>query len=296
MNLQRSFSTLVAVAALAGPASASSKDAIIARNVLEQLPRAAATQDVGSIEIIQGCRSLIGTGKPSGFYWTTFDTSTQVLMYCDNQREYNGVVGGWTLVWSNLRGGTGKLATDMAWGASIETLPRYRGAPPGPTQRSLQSFEVFTGLRWWREIADPARGGRGELLYEWAHDYSLDPHRIIDRAAACRFSLSSQANWTITFNDAPCQVLSNGDLPGLFTSHNGRQWSARDRDNDTWNRNCAQEYAGPWWHYDCWNGSILGGGEREAHGRPNGAYWVSSDTHWGKPDGTGAGNGWIYIR
>lgn len=240
------------------------------------------------------CRSLAGTNRPSGFYWVKFDDQNSAVMYCNNEVVFAGLKGGWTLVWSNLRGGRGKLGSDLHWGASIESLPRYRGATVLASSPDLQAFEVFTGLKWWRKIVDAA-GGQRELLYEWAHDFA--DHRLLDRQAACKFDLNSATNWTITFNSASCSSLTGGDLPGLFTYSAGRPWTTVDRDNDAHGENCANRYSGsPWWYGGCWSGPISGGGETGSDGHPNGAYWAGSERAWGNANGTGAGNGWIYIR
>lgn len=241
----------------------------------------------------QSCNALAGTAAKSGFYWVTFDLDHQVLMYCNNEISYQGVRGGWTLVWSNLRGGQGKLTSDLHWGASIQTLPRYKGAMITQAAADLQSFEVFTGLRWWRAVMDG--GGRREMVYEWSHNYG--DLRQIDHRAACSFDLNPADNWMITFNAAACKADVGATLPGLFTEHNGKRWSTVDRDNDEYTGNCSASYSGsPWWYTGCWSGSISGGGEHGSEGYFNGAYWQRSDRKWGEADGTGAGNGWIYIR
>lgn len=241
--------------------------------------------------LLQGCANLIGTDKPSGFYWVSFNVETQVLMYCDNEREYEGVKGGWTLVWSNLRGGKGKITSDMHWGASIHTLPRYRGAAALPPGADRQSFEVYTGLKWWKQIMS-----RKEMMYEWAHDYG--DQRQIDQRAACAFDLNQPANWTITFVGPRCVTDPGSVMPGFFTYSSGRPWTTIDRDNDTWSQNCGGAFTtgSPWWYGSCWSGSISGGGEASGGSHLNGAYWAGAQVRWGNADGTGAGNGWIYIR
>jgi hypothetical protein len=251
------------------------------------LPLARPTSDAGS--------------EPSGFYWIRLrqNPNVDVVMYCNNRVAYNGLRGGWTLVWSNLRGGRGKLTSDMHWGASIETLPRYRGASAlgaqsgdGPGFGDLQSFEVYTGLRWWHGMI--YNGGRREMLYDWAHNYGDQGQ--LDRRAACRFELNQPADWTITF-PSTCERLIGTELPELFTYHNGQRWSTVDADNDNHTTNCAARYSGsPWWYNGCWRGSISGGGESQGDGINNGAYWRDNNPGWGRADGMGAGNGWIYIR
>lgn len=48
-----------------------------------------------------------------------------------------------------------------------------------------------------------------------------------------------------------------------MTNHNGKAFSTKDRDNDTYkNVNCATDYKGAWWYYSCHavniNGLYLG--------------------------------------
>jgi ficolin len=40
--------------------------------------------------------------------------------------------------------------------------------------------------------------------------------------------------------------------------HNGQVFSTKDRDNDTWNKNCAEAYKGGWWYTSCYGGNING--------------------------------------
>jgi hypothetical protein len=213
-------------------------------------------------------------------------------MYCNNDVTYDGLKGGWTLVWSNLRGGRGKVTSDLHWGASIESLPRYRGAAVLGSTPDLQSFEVFTGLRWWRQIMDSSN--RRELLYEWAANYG--DRRQLDHQAACHFDLNPPNKWTITFDAPTCKASIGGTLPGLFSYSTGRPWTTVDVDNDAYQTNCAALYSGtPWWYGGCWDGSINGSGESQTS-YLNGAYWQGSANQWGTQSGAGAGNGWIYIR
>ena len=40
--------------------------------------------------------------------------------------------------------------------------------------------------------------------------------------------------------------------------HNGRQFSAKDKDVDVSNINCAQTYKGGWWYAACHNANLNG--------------------------------------
>src|SRR5512140_1454320 len=85
-------------------------------------------------------------GLPNGIYWLKPSTSAVAFeAYCDMANEG----GGWTLVWSNLRGGRGKPFTELQWKAAINTPPRYSGTP----SENLESFIVYTGLVHWTALA-----------------------------------------------------------------------------------------------------------------------------------------------
>ena len=244
--------------------------------------------------LIQGC-STLKAGQPDGFYWTSFDNNQQFLMYCDNHTDFAGRKGGWTLVWSNLRQGTGKLTTDMEWGPSIYTLPRYKGAPASQLAANLWSFEVYTGLDYWRKITE---GGRHELMYQW--QANLGDHFQPDHVAACPYDMQSGFQWQIRFTTAECAAIIGSTNPAMFSTTSGQKWTTIDQDNDSHpdvKVNCAvaSSSGNPWWYYACQNGSLWGGGER-SHGSYNGAYWTGDDSKPGNIDGTGAGNGWIFIR
>ena len=282
--------SLAALAVVCGAALASPAPAETISIQSENTP---ATALAGS------CLPLATTNprKRSGMYWIKLPGGKTAMFYCKNDagvdENFGGVQGGWTLVWSNLRGGKGKLTSDMHWGASTETLPRYRGGADPDATADLQSFEVFTGLKWWKAMSE---AGRREMLYEWAPDYT--DNRQVVRRAGCPFTLNTATNYTITFTAAGCRPLVGSDLPGLFGYHSGRPWTTVDRDNDAYPSNCAALYSGnPWWYGSCWSGSISGGGEDNGSDYRNGAHWIGSVTGWGDTAGaSGAGNGWIYVR
>src|SRR5437867_4465249 len=66
---------------------------------------------------------------PSGVYWLQPlpPPSTPFQAYCDMDTDD----GGWTLVWSNLRGSRGKVVTELSFGAAINTSPRVNGVLSG---------------------------------------------------------------------------------------------------------------------------------------------------------------------
>ncbi|XP_050709998.1 techylectin-5B-like isoform X2 [Eriocheir sinensis] len=43
----------------------------------------------------------------------------------------------------------------------------------------------------------------------------------------------------------------SGDAGDSLTYNSGRSFTTHDADNDSWPRNCAAVYGGPWWHREC---------------------------------------------
>ncbi|KAM9363732.1 fibrinogen gamma chain [Symphorus nematophorus] len=82
-----------------------------------------------------------------------------------------------------------------------------------------------------------------------------------------------------------------GDDPSdkFYTSHNGMQFSTRDKDNDKYDGNCAQQDGSGWWMNRCHaahlNGKYYQGGrytEKDAgeFGFDNGIIWVTWHNRW----------------
>ena len=58
----------------------------------------------------------------SGIYKINPDGTNEFEVYCDMITDG----GGWTLVWSNLRGGSNKPTTSLNWDNAINTIPIYQ--------------------------------------------------------------------------------------------------------------------------------------------------------------------------
>jgi len=172
--------------------------------------------------------------------------------------------------------------TELQWTAAINTSPLYSG----DLVPDLESFMVYTGLRHWSALAPNSL-----LRYSWANEYGSP----IDHSYKCTFGFTG-TNYTLGL--IGCTQLVGSVVPGLYSYHNNRPFTTYDRDNDAdTSVNCATNYSNsPFWYGVCWSGSINGGGETSQGAYMNGAHWVGSTGTWGADNGTGAGNGWMFVK
>jgi hypothetical protein len=57
------------------------------------------------------------------------------------------------------------------------------------------------------------------------------------------------------YNNACCIIIFSGDSMAF---HNGQKFSAKDKDVDEGNKNCAQTFKGAWWYADCHQANLNG--------------------------------------
>lgn len=227
-------------------------------------------------------KEIRASGKDaiSGVYWLKPDgMNTAFQCYCEFDE-----FGSWMLVWSNLRGKTGRPTTSMTW-STATTL-----ASPivhGTISANKELFEVYTPLSSWNKMMKDVKG---KLKYEWRHDYNA-PYR--DKMLICDIDpFTSADSYKLKLSNATKDTDA-----GLFQYHNNRPFSTYDSDHDAYVSNCPNLYSKtPWWYGACWSGSINGGGENSGSGYVNGAYWKDSVKAWGTSNGNGGGNGWIFIH
>ncbi|MFC1754635.1 FG-GAP-like repeat-containing protein [Thermoproteota archaeon] len=215
----------------------------------------------------------------NGSYWIDPDGAggdSEFEVFCDMSTDG----GGWTLVWSNTREGTGKPVTDITWTNAIDGLSIIDDT----ISSDLESFNYYLGLDHWEDIGT-------ELRYDWANDYGSP----IDQQFYADFYFDESNYYAIKMSNHRQTIGST--TAGLWETHNNQPFTTYDSDHDQSGGNCAASFSNtPWWYTSCWDGSINGGGERTGSGYYNGAYWDGSALQWGTDAGVGAGNGWIFVR
>ena len=215
----------------------------------------------------------------SGIYKINPDGTNEFEVYCDMITDG----GGWTLVWSNLRGGSNKPTTSLNWDNAINTIPIYQNDKQLNT--NLEEVVVYIGLKYWKLI------GENEIRYDWANDYNSN----IDQSFIADYSLDENDFYRLDMTNYNQRV--GNEIAGIYSYHNGMKFTTYDKDNDLNGGNCGEVFSKtPFWYGSCWKGSINGGGENEGQDYFNGAYWYLADKYWGTDEGRGAGNGWIFIR
>lgn len=202
--------------------------------------------------------------------------------------------GGWTLVWSNTRGGTNKPTQGLTWVETTRSLPRCSqangaGTGCGYLSNSKDAFNYFVGINHWSNITKHNKNL--EMMYEWSSAGSN-----IEQSTIFNLKRFSESTLYTNFASNSNQLVGSVS-PGLAIYHfTGHPLSTIDVNNDySTTSSCADQFQSPFWFGFCWNGYIMGGGPSH-HSYVNGAYWLGSAPAWGTPDGNGGGNGWIYVR
>ena len=252
---------------LSGVASASQLpdlDALNGTLSADQLPSLAeqglVTKDGGSKTAAgKSCKTIldaVGGTAPDGVYWADpQEDGRPIQVWCDMTR--NG--GGWTLVMQNVAGV--ETSGRPTYQQTIENV-LVRGGTFG---ENLAGFDLHLGFDFW-----PGLGTEGR--------YEVGTTVGVPTKQALFESLGVNAGDKYQLEITNPSITLGGSLPGLFSYHNGLNWSTVDRDQDrTGTDNCEANYDHPFWYGECWSGSIWGS---DTGNYTKNAYWDGSGTDY----------------
>lgn len=188
-------------------------------NILDKLNK--LTLDQSSIRYPRNCLEATAVSRRSGTY------QIQVPHYSPHpwivSCEENTQGGGWTVI---MRRADGSVDFFRNWNDYKHGFGNVNG-------------EFFIGL---------------DKLHAMTKD--LDQELLIEMenwAGAKKFAKFDQ--FAIDGEDKLYSLSSLGEFSGdggnSLSGHLNMKFSTRDRDNDIYEGNCAQQYNGGWWYYKC---------------------------------------------
>jgi len=183
---------------------------------------------------------------PSGVYkiYPVFSEIEGFLVYCD--QETDG--GGWTLFQKRFSGEQDFLHNFFAFANGF-------GNPNGEYWLGLEKLNQMTQIGQFilRVDLEDFEGNSAYAKYK-------------------SFSIGKRESYSLNFDTSSYE----GTAGDSFSHHHGASFTTFDKDQDTWESNCAVDYNGAWWHKRCHlsnlNGLYLKG---ENNQRAKGNVWHS---------------------
>ncbi|XP_025966673.2 fibrinogen-like protein 1-like protein [Dromaius novaehollandiae] len=171
--------------------------------------------------------SEIPAGSPSGIYIIQPAGLHRLVVYC----EMNVTNGGWTVIQRN------KKDTPITWAESWSTYKYGFG--------NVRS-EYWLGTEYIYQIAKQKVYQVKFVIQDATNttkfaDYNL--FSLEDESHGYRLRLGS---YTGTAGDAMTSNNPNN-------MHDNMKFSTKDRDQDTYSKNCAYSYEGGWWYSACYS-------------------------------------------
>uniref|UniRef100_A0AAY4BFM1 Fibrinogen C-terminal domain-containing protein n=1 Tax=Denticeps clupeoides TaxID=299321 RepID=A0AAY4BFM1_9TELE len=190
------------------------------------------------------CSDIYNSGhKVSGVY-PVYPAGLQspVEVYCDMGCESYNEIGGWTVFQRRLDG----------------SLNFYRNWEEYKNGFGFKDGEYWLGLEWLHQLT-------GKRKFELKVDM-VDFEGNKAFAQYSTFSVGSEEEgYKLTVGD-----LASGGAGNSLAHHNGQKFSTFDKDQDSYDGNCAKTYLGAFWYNGC------------HHANPNGIYlWGKDATYYG---------------
>uniref|UniRef100_A0A8B9BMT7 Fibrinogen C-terminal domain-containing protein n=1 Tax=Anser brachyrhynchus TaxID=132585 RepID=A0A8B9BMT7_9AVES len=172
------------------------------------------------------CSELV-SGSPSGIYIIQPTGLHPIMVYC----EMNVTNGGWTVIQRNQKD------TAVTWAESWSTYKYGFG--------NVRS-EYWLGTEYIHQITKQKVYQVRFVIWDTKNNIKFADYNLFsveDESHGYRLRLGS---YTGTAGDA-----MTSDNPN--TMHDNMKFSTKDRDQDTYSKNCAYSYEGGWWYSACYS-------------------------------------------